>query len=80
MLRKTKKKFKSTITTYRLWDKNEDVKYDIKKQKTWEKGVKKCRSFTICLNLNDYQFKTSRYSYSSTYINPMEVTKLKTAL
>ena len=25
----------------------------------------------MCLNLNDYQFKTSRYSYRSTYMNPM---------
>ena len=38
-------------------------------QKMWEKGVKQCRSFIMCLNLNDYQFRTSRFSYRSTYIN-----------
>ena len=27
----------------------------------------------MCLNLNDYQFKTSRYSYRSTYMNPMVI-------
>ena len=25
----------------------------------------------MCLNLNDYQFKTSRYNHRSTYMNPM---------
>ena len=25
--------------------------------------------FRICLNLNDYQLKTHRYSYRSTYVN-----------
>ena len=37
----------------------------------WEKGVKICRLFIMCLNLNDYQFKTSRYSYRSTCLNPI---------
>ena len=32
---------------------------------------KNCTSFRMCLNLNDYQFKTSRYSYRSTYVNSM---------
>ena len=30
-------------------------------------GSKKRRSFRMCLNLNDYQFRTSRYIYRSTY-------------
>ena len=32
----------------------------------------------MCLNLNDYQFKTSRYSYRLTYMrNPMVTTNQK---
>ena len=31
----------------------------------------------MCLNLNDYPFKTSRYSYRSTYMNPMVTTNQK---
>ena len=30
-----------------------------------------------CLNLNDSQFKTSRYSYRSSYMNPMITTNQK---
>ena len=41
------------------------------------RGVKKCRSFRMCLNLNDYQFKTNRYNYRSTHINPMVTTDEK---
>ena len=40
-------------------------------------GSKKCRSFTMCLNLSDYQFKTSRYSYRSIYMNSMVATSQK---
>ena len=28
----------------------------------------------MCLNLNDYQFETSTYSYRSTYMNSMVTT------
>ena len=38
-------------------------------------GRKKCRSLRMCLNLNEYQFKTSRYR--STYMNPMVNTNQK---
>ena len=38
-------------------------------------GNKKCRSFRMCLNLNDYQFKTNRYR--STYMNPIVTTNQK---
>ena len=31
----------------------------------------------MCLNLNDYQFKVSRYSYGSTYMNSMAITNQK---
>ena len=31
----------------------------------------------MCLNLNDYWFKTSRYNYRSTHINPMVTTNEK---
>ena len=31
----------------------------------WKRGVKKCSSFRMCLNLNDYQFKISRYNSRS---------------
>ena len=31
----------------------------------------------MCMNLNDYQFKTSRHNYGSTYINPMITTNQK---
>ena len=41
-----------------------------KTQNVWE-GTKNCRSFRECLNLNDCQFKTNRYSYRSTYMKPM---------
>ena len=34
-------------------------------------GSKKYRSFRMCLNLNDYQFKGNRYNYVSIYMNPM---------
>ena len=37
-------------------------------------GNKKCKSFRMCLNLNNYQFETTRYSYSSTYLYPMVTT------
>ena len=38
-------------------NKHEDVKYDTKSRKYEKGGLKKCRSFGICLNLDDYQFK-----------------------
>ena len=41
-----------------------------KTQNLGEKS-KKCKSFRMCLNLNDNQFKTNRYSYRSTYRNLM---------
>ena len=31
----------------------------------------------MCLNLYDYQFKASRYSYRSTYLNSMVTTNQK---
>ena len=31
----------------------------------------------MCLNLNDYQFKTSKYNYGSTYMNPVVTTNQK---
>ena len=31
----------------------------------------------MCLNLNNYQFKTGRDSYRSTYMNPMVTTNQK---
>ena len=34
----------------------------------------------MCLNLNDYQFKTSRYSYTSTHINSMIIKIEKPAI
>ena len=37
----------------------------------------KCRSFRMCLNLKDYQFKASRYNYGSIYMNPMVTTNQK---
>ena len=40
-------------------------------------GNKNHRSFSMCFNLNDYWFKTSRYSYSSTYMEPMVTTNQK---
>ena len=33
----------------------------------------------MCLKLNDYQFKTSRYSYRSTYMNSVLTTDQKSA-
>ena len=45
-----------------------------KTQNAWSE---KCRSFRMCLNLNDYQFKTNRYNYRSTRINPMVTTDEK---
>ena len=44
----------------------------------WEEGSRKCRSFRMCLNLNDYQFEADRYNYGSKYTNPMLTTKSKT--
>ena len=37
----------------------------------------KYRSFIMCLNLNDNQLKTIRYSYRSTYMNPIIITNQK---
>ena len=37
-------------------------------------GSKNCRSFRMCLNLNDYQFKTSRCNI---ILNPMVTTNQK---
>lgn len=37
-------------------------------------GSKNCRFFRMCLNLNNFLFKTSRRSYISTYMNPMVTT------
>ena len=34
----------------------------------------------MCLNLNDYLFKTSRYSYRSTYMNPTVTANQKPAM
>ena len=47
------------------------------KTKNVGEGSKKCRSFRMCLILSDYQFKTSRYNYRSTYMNPMVTTNQK---
>ena len=57
-----------------LRDMHEDVKYDIKETKCWEGSIK-CRSFRMYLNLNDYQFKTSRYRLA--HMNPMVNTNQK---
>ena len=39
------------------------------KYKTW--GDLKMQIFGMCLNLNDDQFKTSRYGYGLIYMNPI---------
>ena len=44
----------------------------------WGEGSKKSRSFRMCLNLNDYQFKSS--SYRSTYRNSMVTINKKTLM
>lgn len=36
-----------------------------------ERTVKKCLFFRICLNVNDYHFKTSKSSNKSIYANSM---------
>ena len=35
------------------------------------------RSFRMCLNLNDYEFKTSKYIYMSIYVSLMVTTNQK---
>ena len=40
-------------------------------------GSKKCRCLRMCLNLNDYQFKTSTYSSKLTYMKLMVTRNLK---
>ena len=40
-------------------------------------GNKQYRSFRMCLNLNDYQYKSSRYNYGSTYMNHIVTTNQK---
>ena len=37
----------------------------------WGRGVLKCRSFRMCLNLHDYHFKASRSCHGSAYLNSM---------
>ena len=41
-------------------------------------GSKKMYIFRMCLNVSDYQYKTSRYNYRSVYMNPMVTKKSKT--
>ena len=41
---------------------------------------KKCRSFRICLNLNDYQYKTSRYSCKSRCMGAMVTATQKSTI
>ena len=50
-----------------------------KTQKVGEES-NKYRAFRLYLNLNDYQFKTRRYSYRSTYMNSMVMTYKKSRL
>ena len=38
--------------------------------------IKKCKAFRLCLRLNDYQFKTSRYSLSQ-HVKSMVTTDQK---
>ena len=38
---------------------------------------KKCRSFRMFLNLNDYLYEASNYNYGWTYVNPMVTTHQK---
>ena len=46
----------------------------------WGEGSKKYRFFRMCLNLNEYQFKSSRYTYRSTYKNSMVTINKKTSV
>ena len=41
------------------------------------KESKKYRSFRMCLNINDKQFKTNKHNYGSTYMNPLVITNQK---
>lgn len=50
------------------------------KPKMWWRVVKKCRCFAMCLNLSNFISKTSRFSYESTYMNPMITTNQKPAI
>ena len=43
----------------------------------WGRRIKKSRYFRMCLSLNDYQFKSSKYNYRSTYVNPTVITNQK---
>ena len=43
----------------------------------WERGVKKCRSFRMCLNLYDYPSKANRYSCGLTYLKTRVTTNQK---
>ena len=56
--------------------KHYDMKYNAINTKSWW-GGQKCRHFTMNLNINNYQFKTSRYNYRATYMNSMETTSQK---
>ena len=47
-----------------------------KTQNVGEKS-KKGSYFRMCMTLNDYKFKTHRYSYRSIYMNPMVTTNQK---
>ena len=52
----------------------------IAKKKNVEEGIEKCRSFRMCSNLNDYQFKTSTYRYRTTYMKPTVTTNQKSTM
>ena len=43
-----------------------------------EERTKYCRSFRMYLNSKNYLFKRNRYSFRSTYMNPMVTTNQKT--
>ena len=73
---KRKKIVKNKNYNKQLRVKDEDIKYQVKNTKCCGGGgVTKYRSFRMCLNLNDYQFKPS--SYMSTYTNHMATTNQK---
>ena len=66
---KDKRMLKSSVTTINSDEINVKITKMTSKTKTVRGGDKKCRSFRVCLNLHDYQFKTNSYSYRKIHMN-----------
>lgn len=74
---KRKKNFKALIGTINSKGIRWKMQNITLKTQNVVEGRKKCRLFSMYLNLNDYPFKSSRYNYGSIYVKPTVATNQK---